>query len=81
MVYGHLAFYKAKKSETIMLTLVNKLVSKTRWVVERTFGSIKRWFGSGKTRYKGLTHVYAQHLMEAMAHNLYRTPGIIMRCL
>ncbi|XOD68131.1 MAG: transposase [Flavobacteriales bacterium Tduv] len=23
-------------------------MSKTRWVVERTFGSIKRWFGSGK---------------------------------
>ncbi|XOD68245.1 MAG: transposase [Flavobacteriales bacterium Tduv] len=28
--------------------LFNKLVSKTRWVVERTFGNIKRWFGSGK---------------------------------
>ncbi|XOD67369.1 MAG: transposase [Flavobacteriales bacterium Tduv] len=39
--------------------LFNKLVSKTRWVVERTFGSIKRWFGSGKVRYKGLTRVYA----------------------
>ncbi|XOD68222.1 MAG: transposase [Flavobacteriales bacterium Tduv] len=23
-------------------------MSKTRWVVERTFGDIKRWFGSGK---------------------------------
>ncbi|XOD67854.1 MAG: hypothetical protein ACMUEL_08145 [Flavobacteriales bacterium Tduv] len=30
-------------------------MSKTRWVVERTFGSIKRWFGSGKgSPYKGL---------------------------
>ena len=28
----------------------NKAISKTRWVVERTFGSLKRWFGSGKTR-------------------------------
>ncbi|XOD68193.1 MAG: transposase [Flavobacteriales bacterium Tduv] len=43
--------------------LFNKLVSKTLWVVERTFGSIKRWFGSGKARYKGLVRVYAQHLM------------------
>ncbi|XOD67986.1 MAG: transposase [Flavobacteriales bacterium Tduv] len=25
--------------------LFNKLASKTRWVVERIFGSIKRWFG------------------------------------
>ncbi|XOD67246.1 MAG: transposase [Flavobacteriales bacterium Tduv] len=54
-------------------------MSKTRWVVERTFGSIKRWFGSGKDRYKGLARVHAHHLMEAMAHNLYRLPGFIMR--
>ncbi|XOD67704.1 MAG: hypothetical protein ACMUEL_07225 [Flavobacteriales bacterium Tduv] len=26
--------------------LFTKLVSKTRWVVERTFGRINRWFGS-----------------------------------
>jgi IS5 family transposase len=32
----------------------NKLASKTRWVVERTFGSIKKWFGGGKARYRGL---------------------------
>ncbi|XOD67523.1 MAG: transposase [Flavobacteriales bacterium Tduv] len=55
-------------------------MSKTRWVVEPIFGSIKRWFGSGKASYKGLARVHAQHLMEAMAHNLYRAPGIIMRC-
>ncbi|XOD67021.1 MAG: transposase [Flavobacteriales bacterium Tduv] len=34
-------------------------MSKTRWVVERTFGSIKRWFGSVKARYKGLARVHA----------------------
>ncbi|XOD66586.1 MAG: hypothetical protein ACMUEL_00590 [Flavobacteriales bacterium Tduv] len=33
-----------------VLILFNKLVSKTRWVVERTFGSIKRWSGSEKAR-------------------------------
>ncbi len=31
----------------------NKAISKTRWVVERTFGGMKRWFGSGVTRLKG----------------------------
>ncbi|XOD67716.1 MAG: transposase [Flavobacteriales bacterium Tduv] len=41
-------------------------MSKTQWVVERTFGSIKRWFGSGKARYKGLAHVHAQPLIEAL---------------
>ncbi|XOD66963.1 MAG: transposase [Flavobacteriales bacterium Tduv] len=55
-------------------------MSKTRWVVEPIFSSIKRWFFSGKARYKGLIHVHVQHLMEAMAHNLYRSPGIIIRC-
>ncbi|XOD66775.1 MAG: transposase [Flavobacteriales bacterium Tduv] len=29
-------------------------MSKTRWVVERIFGSIKSWFRSGKARYRGL---------------------------
>lgn len=59
--------------------LFNKLISKKRWVVERTFGSMKRWFASGKARYKSLARVHAQHVMEAIAHNLYRAPGIIMR--
>ncbi|XOD67290.1 MAG: transposase [Flavobacteriales bacterium Tduv] len=49
-------------------------------IVERTFSRIKRWFGSEKVRYKVLAPVHAQPLMEAMAHNLYRAPGIIMRC-
>ncbi|XOD66852.1 MAG: transposase [Flavobacteriales bacterium Tduv] len=55
-------------------------MSKTQWVVEHTFVSIKRWFGSGKARYKRLNRVHAQHLMAAMAHNLYHSPGIIMCC-
>ncbi|WP_081583278.1 transposase [Bergeyella zoohelcum] len=33
-------------------------MSKTRWVVERTFGSQKRWFGVGQTRLKGLDKVH-----------------------
>ncbi|XOD67933.1 MAG: transposase [Flavobacteriales bacterium Tduv] len=49
-------------------------------VVEHIFGSIKRCFGSDKARYKRLSRVHSQHLMEAMAHNLYRYSGIIMCC-
>ncbi|XOD67733.1 MAG: transposase [Flavobacteriales bacterium Tduv] len=55
-------------------------MSKTRWVVERVFCSVKRWFGSGKARYKGLARVHSQPIMEAMAYNLYRSSGVIMRC-
>ncbi|XOD67603.1 MAG: transposase [Flavobacteriales bacterium Tduv] len=46
---------------------------------EPIFYSIKRWFVLRKARYKGLDRVHVQHLMEAMAHNLYRSPGIIIR--
>ena len=46
--------------------------------VERTFGSIHRWFRSGVARYVGLAKTHAQHMMEAMAYNLYRAPGIIV---
>lgn len=56
----------------------NKLISKSRYVVERTFGGMKRWFGASIARYKGKTLVHAQHVLEAIAYNLYRTPGIIM---
>lgn len=54
---------------------LNKLISKVRYQVERTFGSMKRWFGVGTALEKMLT----QHLMEAIAYNLYRSPGIAMR--
>ena len=55
----------------------NKAISKTRWVVERTFGSMKRWFGSGITRLKGLSKVHSLHVLEAIAHNLKRGPGLV----
>jgi transposase, IS5 family len=55
----------------------NKLIGKVRFKVERTFGSIKRWFGSQTARYRGIEKMHTQNLMEAMAYNLYRCPGII----
>ncbi|XOD67951.1 MAG: hypothetical protein ACMUEL_08730 [Flavobacteriales bacterium Tduv] len=42
-------------------------MSNPRWVIDGTFGSIKRCFGSVKIPYKGLARVHIQHLMEAMA--------------
>lgn len=56
----------------------NKLISKTRWVVERTFGSIKKWFGGGVARYKELEKTHTQHVLQAIAYNLKRAPGIIV---
>jgi len=55
----------------------NKLISKQRYVVERTFGGMKRWFGAGRARYKGLAKTHGQHVMEAIEHNLKRAPGLV----
>lgn len=57
---------------------VNVAISKIRYRVERTFGSIRRWFLGGVARDVGLVKTHAQHMMEVMAYNLYRTPGIIV---
>jgi IS5 family transposase len=56
----------------------NKLVGKVRYKIERVFGSIQRWFGGLKARYVGLMKTHGQHVLEALAYNLYRLPGIIM---
>jgi IS5 family transposase len=56
----------------------NQLVGKVRYKIERVFGSIKRWFGGLKARYVGLMKTHGQHVLEAMAYNLYRLPGIII---
>ena len=55
----------------------NKAISKTRWVVERTFGGMVRWFRAGVTRFKGRQKVHTQHVLEAIAYNLKRSPGLL----
>lgn len=57
---------------------INVSISKIRYRVGRTFGSMHRWFRAGVARYVGLAKTHAQHIMEAVAYNLYRTPGIIV---
>jgi len=70
---------KAKKNRplTNWEKKFNKLIGKTRFKVERTFGGIKCWFNGGTARYKGIKKMHTQNLMEAMCYNLYRSPGII----
>jgi len=57
----------------------NQLISKTRYKIERTAGSMKRWFNAATARYIGLAKTHTQHLMEAIAYNLYRAPNIIAK--
>lgn len=69
---------KATKNKKLSPTEIrfNKLVCKVRYKVERTFGSINKWFRSGIARYIGIDKMHTQHLMEAIAYNLYRSRGI-----
>lgn len=70
---------KAYKNKPLTLweKKFNKLIGKIRFKVERTFGGIKRWFSGGTARYRGITKMHTQNLMEAISYNLYRSPGII----
>ena len=56
----------------------NKIISRYRYKVERTFGSMSRWFGAGRARYKGLNKTHGQHVLEAIAYNLKRTPRLAL---
>ncbi|KGN84360.1 transposase, partial [Porphyromonas sp. COT-290 OH860] len=56
----------------------NRVISKTRCLIERTFGSIRRWFLGGRCRYRGLERRHTQNILEAMAYNLKRMPGLLV---
>ena len=58
--------------------LFNRSISPIRSVIERTFGSIRRWFDGGRCRYRGLAKTHTQNILESIAFNLYRTPGLII---
>jgi len=73
--------HKATKNKPLTSWQIkfNQIISKTRYKIERTAGSMKRWFGAGIARYIGLAKTHTQHLMEAIAYNLYRAPGIVAK--
>jgi IS5 family transposase len=57
----------------------NRKISQVRYVVERTFGSQERWFGSKILRYVGLAKAHAWHILQAMAYNLKRLPVLFVK--
>jgi|YNPMSStandDraft_1061717.scaffolds.fasta_scaffold00021_5 IS5 family transposase len=58
------------RSLTHWQQVFNKIISRYRYVVERTFSSIKRWFNGFVARYKGMVKVHAQHVLQAIPYNL-----------
>lgn len=67
---------KAQKNKplTEMEKQINKKISQTRYKIERTYGSIKRWFKAGEARYIGKAKMHSQHLLQSICYNLYRVP-------
>ncbi len=57
----------------------NRKITQVRYVVERTFGSQERWFGSKILRYVGLDNAHAWHVLQAMAYNLKRLPVLYVK--
>jgi IS5 family transposase len=67
---------KAQKNKplTELEKKINKKISQTRYKIERTFGSMKRWFKTGEARYIGKAKMHSQHLLQGICYNLYRVP-------
>ena len=55
----------------------NKLIGTYRFKIEFILGGVKRWFNGAIARYRGITRMQPQNLMEAICYNLYRSPCII----
>lgn len=70
--------YKAVKNKplTELKKQINKKISQTRYKIERSFGSIKRWFKASVARYVGKAKTHSQHIIQAICYNLYRLPVV-----
>jgi IS5 family transposase len=55
----------------------NRIMSEVRYVVERTFGALKRHYGIGKTRFLGIQKTEGWLTVIAMAHNLKKAAAIL----
>ena len=56
--------------------LRNKAISKRRFVVERTFGTLKRIYGLGRARYITLEKVANEVILKAITYNLTRAANV-----
>ena len=56
--------------------LRNRAISKRRFVVERTFGTLKRSYGLARARYIGLEKLASEVNLKAIAYNLTRAVNV-----
>jgi len=58
----------------------NKLIGKTRYIVEQSFGTAKRLFDMARSRYMGTHKVNAQFMLKAICMNLLKAANKITLC-
>jgi len=68
---------KRNSDENFFNKLRNKFISKFRYPVERTFGSLKNRFGYRRSRYIGLKKTHQSNVLGATAYNLVRFANIL----
>jgi len=71
--------HKASKGKELnkWQKLKNKLISKKRFIVEQTFGTLKRKFDFSRATYMGIEKVKSQFYFKAMCFNLLKASKII----
>jgi IS5 family transposase len=71
--------HKAKRNKPLTQRQrnANKAISKTRYIVEQCFGTMKRIFGMTRASYMGTEKVNAQFTIKAMCFNLLKAANKI----
>lgn len=71
--------HKAKRNKPLTQRQrnANKAISKTRYIVEQCFGTMKRLFGMARASYLGTEKVNAQFTLKAMCLNLLKAANKI----
>lgn len=65
------------KPLTLRQKKANRHMSKTRYIVEQCFGTMKRLFGMARASYMGTVKINAQFMMKAMCLNLLKAANKI----
>lgn len=71
--------YKTTKNSTLsnLQKIFNKLVSKTRFIVEQTFGTLKRKFCFQRASYRGVHKVTGQLIFKSICFNLLKALNFV----
>jgi IS5 family transposase len=79
--FGHYPgiMYKAQKNKPLnkLQKNINSKISSIRYIVERTFGTLKRGYGFYRSRYLGIAKTNGQFLLSAIAFNLKKASTFV----